>query len=165
MKIYFGIILLGTIVLTGCHKENGKNDYLMNLNFESGDVFTDEGVIHEKYHFGNKYDGTPYNNALKVGNGNVFYSTTFGERQFIKMDNNRLVNAGNMVLPKISTPLHFANEQQGSCYGDIYLEGSYTQKGRAYTLENGTFEFYWRNAEVFGMTDTILKGTWTLKRK
>jgi hypothetical protein len=127
-------------------------------------VFTKSGKVYEKYRKGKKYDGTPYNFALKGGKSNVFFADIFGGFQFLKMNDKRVVSSGYLIIEK-SISTHFANEQNGSYYGEVYFEGEYTQKGRAYTIENGSFEFYWRNAEEFGMNDTILKGTWSLKRE
>ena len=159
-----GVILICIITLSGCNKENGKHTYELRMTFDSGDVFAKSGKVYEKYRIGKKHDGTPYNFPLKGGKGNVFFADIFGGFQFLKMNDNRLVSSGYLNIGK-ADPTQFANQQNGSYEGQVYFERSYTQKGRAYTVEDGSFEFYWRNAEEFGMNDTILKGKWTLKRK
>jgi hypothetical protein len=159
--LFFITILI--IFLTSCKKEIGKMEYILSFQFQSGSTIDLTGRIFEKDRKSKKYkdqidDGYWMKEIEKKGLYLDFANdnTTMA----LKSPDNILICNDHWEFWK-----NFPLIQSGHAEGDIYLEGSYTQKGRAYTVENGTFEFYWRNAEVFGMTDTILKGTWTLKRK
>lgn len=150
----FGIriipFLLVCLLLTSCKKENWKHEYEMRLVFDSGDVFTDSGKIQEK--------------KLKRRRGQELYIDVFNGYMFLKVKGNKLICTDPLYLNS-STPVAFANGQSGSFKGDIYFEGNYTQKGRAYTVDNGTFEFIWRDESTGQPVNSIVyKGKWTLKR-
>lgn len=158
------------LMISACKKEIGKKEYTMNFRFESGDEISLTGKIFEKYKKYKKYlneiDGG-YSLKLIDGVGLYmkFYSFEVSNTTTaLKMSDKKLICNDEWKL-MFGNPITFANNQSGLITGEIELEGTYTQKGRAYTVENGDFKFYWRNAEEFGMTDTILKGTWSLKRK
>jgi hypothetical protein len=138
-------------ILAGCKKENGKHDYEMRLAFDSGDVFTESGKIQEK--------------KLERRKGQELYVDVFNGYTFLKVKDNKFICADKLFL-RSSSPVNFAGGQTGAINGDIYFEGNYTQKGRKYIVENGTFEFIWRN-EVTGASvdNQVHKGRWTLKRK
>jgi hypothetical protein len=123
----------------------------MRLQFDSGDVFTDYGTIQEK--------------KLKRRKGQELHVNLFNGYTFLKVKDNKLVCSYRLYLDS-DTPVAFASGMTGSFKGDVYFEGNYTQKGRAYTVDNGTFEFIWRN-ELTGqpMSSLIYTGKWTLKRK
>ena len=151
----FGIrvipILLVCVLLVGCHKENGKHDYEMRLLFDSGDVFTSIGTIAE--------------NKLKRRRGQELIVHVFNKYTFQKVNGNKFV-CSYMLYLESDTPVAFANGQTGSFKGDIYFEGNYTQKGRAYTVDDGYFEFIWRDESTGQPVNSIVyKGKWTLKRK
>ncbi|MNU89643.1 hypothetical protein D3C71_794880 [compost metagenome] len=144
-------ILLISTFLSGCHKENAKHDYEMRLMFDSGDIFTDSGKIYEK--------------KLKRRKGQELHVDVFNRYTFLKVNGNKFVCSYKLYLTS-STPVAFANGQSGSFKGDVYFEGEYSQKGRAYTVDNGTFEFIWRDQSTGAPVNSIVyKGTWTLKRK
>ncbi len=143
--------LLICVFLAGCHKENGKHEYEMRLLFDSGDVFTSNGTIRE--------------NKLKRRKGQELYIDMFNGYMFLKVKDNKFVCTDPLYLTS-STPVAFANGQTGSFKGDVYFEGNYTQKGRAYTVDDGTFEFIWRDMTTGQPVNSIVyKGKWTLKRK
>lgn len=123
-------ILLLIILLTGCKKENGKHEYEMRMVFDSGDVFTDSGIIQEK--------------KLTRRKDQEIYIDVFNGYMFLKIKESKLICSDRLYL-KSSTPVAFANGMTGNFNGDVYFEGNYTQKGRKYIVENGTFEFIWRD--------------------
>ncbi len=148
LRLIIAAILL-TCLLPGCHKENGKRDYEMQLIFDSGDIFTDTGKIFEK--------------SLKRRKGQEIHANIFNNFTFLKVKD-KLVCSYRLWLDS-DEPVAFASGLSGSFKGDVYFDGEYTQKGRAYTVEDGYFEFIWRN-EVTGapMNSIVYKGKWTLKR-
>lgn len=151
-------------VLLACNKENAKKEYEMYLHFESNDHWKSYGRIFEK-----KKDYGDYEEELadtefkKSWKKNQLYFSCFDGMIMLKYNN---VFGGNgTVNEMIQSPVHFAADQTGNFQGSLVLEGAYSQKKRAYTVESGTFQFYWSNAEDFGLQDTVLTGTWSLKRK
>ena len=144
-------LLLISLFLFGCHKENGKKENEMVLTFNSGDVFKDSGKIQEK--------------KITRRKGQEVHVSIFNGYTFLKVKDNKFVCSYRLWLES-ETPVAFANGMSGSFKGDIYFEGEYTQKGRAYTVDNGTFEFIWRNQTTGQPIDSIVhKGKWTLKRR
>ena len=123
--------------VSGCSKENGKHEYEMQLLFDNGEVDKDEGIVSEK--------------KLKESNGNAIYTTVFNDFYLLKV-NEKLIGSVSRI-----------NVIGKS--GDIYFEGAYTRKGRAYIVENGYFEFIWRDEYGNPVNNEILTGKWTLKRK
>ncbi len=166
----FGIrimtILLIGLFISGCHKENGKREYEMQLLFDSGDVFNDAGKIFEKYKKSKKYNEQVHDAFnIKFAQGKALYIEVFNGYIFLKEGGGKFVCSDQIYLTS-STPVSFANGQTGSFKGDIYFEGNYTQKGRAYTVDDGTFEFIWRDMTTGQPVNSIVyKGKWTLKRK
>ena len=59
----------------------------------------------------------------------------------------------------------FANGQDIVTEGSIALEGKYKSPFRKFKVEEGTFTLHWGNADVYGITDSLITGTWTLKRE
>ncbi|MNU89640.1 hypothetical protein D3C71_794850 [compost metagenome] len=166
----FGIriipIFIACLLLAGCKKENGKHTYEMCLTFDSGDIFTDDGKMFEKHINGKKYRQQIHDAFnLNESQGKALYLEVFNGYIFLKEGSNKFVCSDQLYLTS-STPVAFANGQSGSFKGDVYFEGTYTQKGRAYTVDNGTFEFIWRDLSTGQPVNSIIyKGTWTLKRK
>ena len=158
-------VFITCLLLAGCKKENGRHVYEMRLVFDSGDVFTEYGKIFEKYRNNQKYkqqikDGF----SIKSSDGNAFYIEVFNGYIFLKTGDKKLICSDQIYLDS-NSPVAFANGQSGSFKGDIYFEGNYTQKGRAYTVDNGTFEFIWRDESTQQPVNSIIyKGKWTLKR-
>jgi hypothetical protein len=165
----FGIkiipILLACLFLAGCHKENGKHDYKMQLLFDSGDIFTSNGKMYEKQIHGKKYRDKIHDAFnLNESQGKAVYLEVFNGYIFLKEGDNKFVCSDQLFL-RSDTPVAFANGLTGSINGDIYFEGNYTQKGRVYTVDNGTFEFIWRDLSTGQPINSIVyKGKWTLKR-
>lgn len=164
----FGIritpILLACLLLTGCHKENGRHDYEMRLTFDSGDVFTDYGRMYEKKIHGKKYRDKIHDAFnLNESQGKAVYLEVFNGYIFLK-EGEKFVCSDQLFL-RSTDPVAFAGGQSGVFNGDIYFEGNYTQKGRKYTVDNGTFEFIWRD-DVTGapVNSIVYKGKWTLGR-
>ncbi|MDR0801913.1 hypothetical protein [Fluviicola sp.] len=155
------------LMLSACKKEIGKKEYTMTFRFESGDEISLTGKIFEKYKKNKKYlseiDGG-YPLILIDGRGLYMEFRNNNTTIALKTSDKKLICNDNWNF-MFKNPTIFANNQSGLVTGNVEMEGTYTQKGRAYTVENGDFKFYWRNAdEDFGMNDTILKGKWTLKR-
>ena len=134
----FGIIpfIIICFLISGCHKENGKHEYEMQLLFDNGQILKDQGIVAE--------------NKLKQYHGNAIYTTVFNDYYLLK------VNKKFICSSQIN---HDGN------VGDIYFEGAYTQKGRAYTVDNGYFEVIWRDVYGAPLTNSVLTGKWTFKRK
>jgi hypothetical protein len=122
--------------MPSCKKENGKHEYEMQLLFTNGDVLTDHGIVAE--------------NKLSKYDGKAVYTTVFNDYFFLKV-NGKFVCSGSLIKNGKS--------------GDIYFEGAYTRKGRAYIADDGYFEVIWRDVYGDPLTNSILTGKWTLKRK
>ncbi|MNJ84746.1 hypothetical protein D3C87_22050 [compost metagenome] len=135
----FGIIpfIMFCFLISGCKKENGKREYEMQLLFDNGESYKDEGIVSEK--------------KLKKYNGKAVYTTVFNDYFFLKV-NGKLICSGQLIII-------------GGKHGDIYFEGAYTQKGRAYIVDDGYFEVIWRDNAGDPLTNSVLTGKWTLKRK
>lgn len=137
----FGIIPFIAICLfiSGCHKENGKREYEIQLLFDNGDVLKDVGTVTEKE-----------SKVKNYYNGDAVYTTVFNDYFFLKV-NGKFICSGNL--------------NADSKHGELYLEGAYTQKGRAYTVNDGYFEVIWRDVYGEPLTNSVLTGKWTLKRR
>lgn len=161
----FRIVLFVMIsVLFACKKENAKKEYEMYLHFDSDDHWKSFGRIFEKdKDYGDYEEELADTEFKKSWKKNQLYFSCFDGMNMLKYT--KVFGGNGSIKESISTPVHFAGDQSGYFEGSLVLEGAYTQKGRAYTVESGTFQFYWSNAEDFGMQDTIMKGTWSLKRK
>lgn len=165
----FGIriipILFVFLLLAGCHKENGRHTYEMRLTFDSGDVFTEYGIMYEKPMHGKKYRDKIHDAFnLNESQGKAVYIEVFNGYILLKEGGNKFVCSDQLFL-RSTKPVAFANGQTGAINGDIYLIGNYTQKGRAYTVDNGYFEFIWRDQTTGQpINDTVYKGKWTLRR-
>ncbi len=148
------LILLAGLFFAGCHKENGKYEYEMKLLFDNGDVLTDSGKIFEKFRKSKKYKEQIHDAFnIKASQGKALYIEVFSGYIFLKVNDNKFVCSDQI----------FAGAGPGET-GDIYFEGNYTQKGRAYTVENGYFEVIYRDQFGTAVSD-VMKGKWTLKRK
>ena len=135
-SILIAFLLIGFFV-SGCLKERGKREYEMQLLFDNGEVYKDDGIVSEK--------------KLKQYNPTAIYTTAFNDYFFLKVDD-KLVSSGQITII-------------GGKHGDIYFEGAYTRKGRAYMVEDGYFEVIWRDVYGEPLTNSVLTGKWTLKRK
>jgi hypothetical protein len=160
------VFLIGFLLnVNACKKENAKHEYEMTLFFETGDVWRSTGRIFEKDKRYKKYEEElkSAKDYFKIGSSNLVYIDCFDGIGVLKYD--KKLGGGGKINNLIDIPVSFANNQTGIFQGTITMEGFYTQKGRAYTVETGTFQFYWSNAWSFGEFDTIINGTWSLKRK
>ncbi|MNV21616.1 hypothetical protein D3C71_1125570 [compost metagenome] len=139
MMLRIGIIpfIVICFLMSSCKKENGKREYEMQLLFDNGEVYKDEGIVSEK--------------KMKQYDGTAIYTTVFNDYTFLK-GNGKLICSGQLIII-------------GGKHGDIYFEGAYTQKGRAYIVEDGYFEVIWRDNAGDPLTNSVLTGKWTLKRK
>lgn len=135
-SILIAFLLTGFFV-SGCLKEKGKRKYEMQLLFDNGEVYKDEGILDET--------------KIPEYNGKAVYTTVFNDYYFLKV-NDKLVCSGSLIIVN-------------GKHGDIYFEGSYTRKGRAFIVDDGYFEVIWRDNAGDPLTNSILTGKWTLKRK
>ncbi len=131
------VFLLTGFFISGCLKERGKREYEMQLLFDNGEVYKDEGIVDET--------------KLSEYKGRAVYTTLFNDYYFLKL-NDKLVCSG---------PLIIVNGK----HGDIYFEGAYKKKGRAFIVDDGYFEVIWRDNAGDPLTNSVLTGRWTLKRK
>ena len=129
-------ILLASIFVSGCRKERGKREYEMQLLFNNGESYKDEGIVAE--------------HKLKKQNGNAIYTTVFNDYFFLKV-NGKLITSGLLL--------------KNGKVGDIYFEGTYSRKGRAYIVEDGYCELIWRDVNGNPVNNEILIGKWTFRRK
>ncbi|WP_343636326.1 hypothetical protein [Fluviicola sp.] len=126
------------LFISGCHKENGKREYEIKLLFDNGDILTDVGTVTEK------------ETTVKKYHGKAIYTTVFNDYYFLKV-NGKFICSGEIIAD--------------GKHGDLSLEGAYTQKGRAYTVDDGHFEIIWRDVNGDPWTNSVLTGKWTFKRK
>ncbi|AEA43835.1 hypothetical protein [Fluviicola taffensis] len=157
MKKIFYIFICCFLVLA-CTKENGKKPYDFAFVFESGDEWHFEWKIYEKPRK-DDYDDEDLSQDINLKDGRGIYLEN--DKVLIKTESKKLM--GSFFIEKTETTI-FSGNQTGSFEGYLTVEGSYEKKGRKFIVEDGTFEFLWTNAEVYGMQDTVLKGKWTLKR-
>jgi hypothetical protein len=144
-------IICSLLTVTGCKKENGKHSYEMKLMFDNGDVFKDSGIMYEKPIHGKKYrDKIHHAFNLNESQGKAVYIEVFNGYILLKVDDNKFVCSDQLFWEGL--------------VGDIYLEGNYTQKGRAYTVSDGHFEVIWQDESGNPLTNSVLTGQWTLKR-
>ncbi len=143
----------------GCKKENGKKPYDFALYFDSSDEWHYEWKIYEKPKKNNyNQSDLPYTIDLEPGTG-IYLGD---HRALYKTDSEKLM--GTFFIENTGVTL-FSGTQSGSFEGYLTVEGSYKKHFREFIVEDGTFEFLWTNAEVYGMQDTVLKGKWTMKWK
>ncbi|MDR0801130.1 hypothetical protein [Fluviicola sp.] len=144
-------VLFICLLLSGCNKENGKHDYEMRLMFDNGDIYTDSGKMYEKPMHGKKYREKIHDAFnLNESQGKAVYIEVFNGYILLKVDNHKFVCSDQLFWHGL--------------VGDIYLEGNYTQKGRAYTVNDGYFEVIWRDNLGNPVSNSVLTGKWTLKR-
>nr|WP_294859996.1 hypothetical protein [uncultured Fluviicola sp.] len=152
-------IVICCFLVWGCTKENGKKPYDFALYFDSSDEWHYEWKIYEKPKKDN-YGQEDLAYTMSLGSKNGIY---LGEhRALYKTDSEKLM--GTFFITQESTAI-FSGSQSGNFEGYLTVEGSYKRHFREFIVEDGTFEFFWTNAEVYGMQDTVLKGKWTMKRK
>ena len=153
-----GFVILLLISFTSCFKEVAKKDYNLVLTFETGDVYIFTDVIYEK---DKKY--VVNGSEDEVMKGYAKNMIMFGNRHLFLTDNKYLVGRFNDQLT-ISN-CGFANGQDIVTEGSIALEGKYKSPFRKFKVEEGAFTLHWGNATDYGMTDSLISGTWTLKRE
>lgn len=144
-------IVFFLFAVIGCKKENGKHTYEMSLMFDNGDVFKDYGIMYEKPIRGKKYRDKIHDAFnLNESQGKAVYIEVFNGYILLKEGGNKFVCSDQLFWEGL--------------VGDIYLEGNYTQKGRAYTVNDGYFEVIWRDQFGNPLSNSVLTGKWTLKR-
>ena len=137
IRLILVTFLLSGFFVSGCRKERGKREYEMQLLFDNGESYKDDGIVSE--HKLEQYDGT------------AIHTTVFNDYLFLKV-NGKLISSGQLIIIN-------------GKHGDIYFEGAYTRKGRAYIVEDGYFEVIWRDISNNPINNEVLTGKWTLKRK
>jgi hypothetical protein len=157
--------------LSNCQKENAKHVYIYSLNFSNGEKVQMRVTIREKVKsYTDKADRTFWRNNKD------YISLVFGEQVSGTM--NRVGNT-SMLMIKTEEKTLITNAKSyirffGSSFtgvadfemlGSFTCSGSYQPFGRKIEVEDGSFSFEWNNAEYVGKNDTILTGTWTLKRE
>jgi len=153
-------IFFGCLLIMGCKKENGKKPYDFALYFDSGDEWHYEWKIYEKPRKDN-YDQEDLEYTMSLGSKNGIY---LGDhRALYKTESEKLMGTFSIGKENVSTL--FSGNQSGNFEGYLTVEGLYHKQGRKFIVEDGEFEFFWTNAEAYGMNDTVLKGKWTMKRK
>lgn len=135
-SILVAFLLTGFFV-SGCLKERGKREYEMQLLFDNGEVYKDQGIVAE--------------HKLSKYNGKAIYTTVFNDYFFLKV-NDKLISSGQLIIVN-------------GKHGDIYFEGAYKRKGRAYIVNDGYFEVIWRDVYGEPLTNSVLTGRWTFKRR
>lgn len=153
-----GVFALMLFCISSCFKEVAKKKYNLVMTFETGDVYTISDFIYEK---DKMY--TVNGSEDEVMKGYTQNMILLGTRKFYKTDNNYLVANLNDLLSLSNCG--FANGQDIVTEGSIALEGKYKSPFRKFKVEEGTFTLHWGNAADYGMTDSLISGTWTLKRQ
>lgn len=136
LRLIIVTFLFTGFFVSGCRKENGKHEYEMQLLFDNGESYKDHGIVSEK--------------KLKQYDGVAIYTTVFNDYTFLKV-NGKLISSGQLIII-------------GGKHGDIYFEGAYSRKGRAYIVDDGYFEVIWRDNAGDPLTNSVLTGKWTFKR-
>jgi len=157
--------ILTVFILSACTKEVGKKPYVLAFNFSSGDSYKIKGRVFEKNKKYSESETGVLDGDVMEGNKNaiVFGNNSADFREIFKTDNSLLTG----TFPEVFDIANciFANNQTVSTKGSLSLEGEYKSPFRKFKVESGTFTYKWANAEEYGMNDTILTGTWTLKRE
>jgi hypothetical protein len=163
-------ILLSIFFVLSCRKEVARKYYLLTYTFSSGETITIRGRIFEKDKKYKEKDGDDIGQHLTVNDPNAIIFGYTGDSDvghqiytMFKTKEEKLTGTWIQVLdiPNCS----FANNQMIKAKGSIAVVADYKSPYRKFKVENGTFTYKWANAEDYGMNDTILTGTWTLKRE
>ncbi len=169
---YFATVplLILFVFISGCRKENAKHDYIYSLTFSNGEQVQMEVTIREKPKaYTDKSDKTFWKNnkdyiAIVYGNpvDGTINRIIGSSLMMIKTEDKKLItNAKSYIRLSNSS---FTGVSDFEMLGSFTSSGEYKRFGRRITVEAGTFSFEWNNAEEVGKNDTILTGTWTLKR-
>lgn len=167
---FFQCILL-LICLSNCQKENAKHVYIYSLNFSNGEKVQTRVTIREKpkgyndktdkYFWRHNRDyialvfGDPVSGTMnRVENTSML---------MIKTEEKTLITNSKSYIRLFGSS--FTGADDFEMLGSFTCSGSYHPFGRKIEVEDGRFSFEWNNAEDVGKNDTILTGTWTLKRE
>ena len=163
----FCLVLL--MCLFGCLKENGKHEYLFTFTFSNGEQIKTSIIIREKPKKYNDNSDKVYwrNNKdllaiVPIDPANETRNEFNDNFLMIKLDDKTLISNTTMSFHLFDSQITGASES--SLLGSLNCSGDYKRFGRKITVEEGTFSFEWYNAEDIGKQDTILTGTWSLKR-
>lgn len=151
-------VLILPLLVVSCLKENGKKEYILHLEFSSGDVW--EGSCHvlektAKQGNSDKYEGNKNEILINYDPMNFYLHLLKVEDKFL---------AGGDMLGINVTNFNMINNQSGKLYSSIEMKGLYTRNGRHYQVDNGTFVFK-LGGTPFNVPDTIYTGSWSLKLK
>lgn len=160
-------LLLVLFALSACTKEVARRHYLLKLNFDNGIKHESDGRIFEKdkeYKKKHTYDIDDHVDMGIYPDAIYFYANDGIQVYLFKTKEEKLVGTITQLLHVTGGSSVLGNDT-GNLIGNLELQGAYKSPWRKITVKNGTFTFQWSNAEDFGLTDTTLTGTWTLKRK
>ncbi len=170
MKKYtIGLSLICSVLVTSCLKEKGKQEYFLTLTFTNGEQVKNAKIIFEKP---KNYDDMD-NKSFFKDNKDIFILRKTGNigstYNYIPTDLLCYKTKEKKVIAenKVDLYLHnsaFTGTSSALLLGVLKFDGDYKRFGRKITVEEGTFSFEWYNAEDVGKQDTILTGTWSLKR-
>lgn len=161
------LVFFSLMALLGCTKEVAKKDYLLVLQFNNGIKSECMGRIYEKdkvYHQKNTNEIGDHVAMKYYPNSIFFYSNDGVQVYLFKTKEEKLVGTTTQLL-HITNGSSALGVETGNIYGNIEFEGNYKSPFRKIKVEQGTFTFQWSNAADYGLNDTTLTGTWTLKRK
>jgi hypothetical protein len=165
MNKFFGILLL--FVISSCTKEVARKHYLLKLHFNNGMEHESDGVIYEKdkTYKSKSVEDIGDHVAMKYYPECIWFSDYDQiDMKLFKTKEDKLVGTTTQTI-LVSNASNVIGIESEKLFGSLELEGAYKSPFRKITVDNGTFSFTWSNAEDFGMQDTVLTGTWSLKRK
>jgi hypothetical protein len=167
LKYLFFLVL--SLSLFGCTKEVARKFYILQLHFDNGMEHESEGRIFEKDKVYKSDDPEDIDNSVTMHylpNSIKYFSKNELTIILFKTKEKQLVGATNSVESlTVKNASAIIGLESSKLEGILELEGSYKSPFRKITVENGTFSFTWSNAEDYGLQDTVLTGTWSLKRK
>ena len=154
------------LLLSAYTKEVGKEPYLFELTFTSGEVVPLRVYVYEK---AKKYENqnVQYNINVQDQTNAIYIESDPIALHFVvfKQNENRLVGIDDINFWKTSV-VDFAGGQEVIVYGSIELDGPYTKKGREFTVENGTFTITWTNSYQYSVpAPKVTTGTWRMERE
>lgn len=154
-------LIIGTLfLLMSCSKENGKNSYDLTFNYDSGESENYVCVIYEK----RKSYETGYGDLedLKQNKNGIVLQSVKDESPYIKL---KLLKTEAEYLACYATMDFWFQVNGKQINGPLEMYGKYEKKGKAFTVNEGTFSVYWENAADYGEQPQLLTGTWTLRRQ
>jgi len=167
--VFFLLMLFVAVVNSSCFKENGKKEYELEFKFSNGELVSTKGNIYEKPK--KNYPDGDFNQFYKdnkkcIGfhkTGNNSANTFDGEFLALLTKEDKMISSENSSFVLYNSSL--TGNSSTVLIGALHCIGDYKSPFRKFTVDSGTFTFEWSNAEDFGLQDTVLTGTWSLKRK